>query len=78
VAQVSILPGLVSREHLLEANSKTAATQSVSEIGAFGIGGWLVQLLGGPGAMLIDAVSFLASALLLRGQQLSAREVHTS
>jgi len=67
VAQVSILPGLVSREHLLEANSKTAATQSVSEIGAFGIGGWLVQLLGGPGAMLIDAVSFLASALLLRG-----------
>ena len=67
VAQVSILPGLVSREHLIEANSKTAATQSVSEIGAFGIGGWLVQLLGGPGAMLIDAVSFLASALLLRG-----------
>jgi len=67
VAQVSILPALVSREHLLEANSKTAATQSVSEIGAFGIGGWLVQLLGGPGAMLIDAASFLASALLLRG-----------
>jgi Na+/melibiose symporter-like transporter len=67
VAQVSILPALVSRERLLEANSKTATTQSVSEIGAFGIGGWLVQLLGGPGAMLIDAVSFLASALLLRG-----------
>src|SRR5262245_61355163 len=69
VAQVSILPALVSREHLLEANSKTTATQSVSEVGAFGIAGWLVQLLGGPGAMLIDAASFLASALLLRGLQ---------
>ena len=66
VAQISILPALVSREDLLEANSKTSATQSVSEIGAFGIGGWLVQLLSGPGAILIDAVSFLASAVLLR------------
>ena len=67
VAQFSILPSLVSHEELLEANSKTSATQSVSEIGAFGIGGWLVQLLSGPGAILIDAVSFLASAVLLRG-----------
>ena len=66
VAQVSILPSLVPQEDLLEANSKTSATQSISEIGAFGIGGWLVQLLSGPGAILIDAVSFLLSAVLLR------------
>ena len=66
VAQISILPALVSREDLLEANSKTSATQSISEIGAFGIGGWLVQWLGGPGAILLDAASFLASAVLLR------------
>jgi hypothetical protein len=45
---------------------QTSATQSISEIGAFGIGGWLVQLLSGPGAILVDAVSFLASAVLLR------------
>jgi MFS family permease len=67
VSQLSILPSLVSPEDLLEANSKTSATQSISEVGAFGIGGWLVQLLSGPGAILIDAVSFLASAVLLRG-----------
>jgi Na+/melibiose symporter-like transporter len=66
VAQVSILPSLVPQEDLLEANSKTSATQSISEIGAFGIGGWLVQLLSGPGAILIDAASFLVSAALLR------------
>jgi MFS family permease len=66
VAQISILPALVSRDDLLEANSKTSATRSISEIGAFGIGGWLVQLLSGPGAILVDAVSFLASAVLLR------------
>jgi len=81
VAQISILPALVSREDLLEANSKTSATQSVSEIGAFGIGGWLVQLLSGPGAILIDAVSFLASAVLLRSvpvnEMLPAPEVRS-
>jgi Na+/melibiose symporter-like transporter len=71
VAQISILPALVSREDLLEANSKTSATQSVSEIGAFGVGGWLVQLFSGPGAILIDAVSFLASAVLLRSVRVS-------
>jgi Na+/melibiose symporter-like transporter len=66
VAQISILPALVSRDDLLEANGKTSATQSISEIGAFGVGGWLVQSLSGPGAILLDAVSFLASAVLLR------------
>jgi hypothetical protein len=59
----------VPREDLLEANSKTAATQSVSEIGAFGIGGWLVQLLSGPGAILIDAVSFLAPVFRVRARR---------
>ncbi len=71
VAQISILPALVSREVLLEANSKTSATQSISEIGAFGIGGWLVQWLGGPGAILLDAASFLASAVLLRSVEVN-------
>ena len=81
VAQISILPALVSREDLLEANSKTSATQSISEIGAFGIGGWLVQSLGGPGAILLDAASFLASAVLLRSvgvnEAAPATEVHS-
>ena len=66
VSQVSVLPALVRKEELLEANSKTAATQSISEVGAFGVSGWLVQLLSGPGAVLINAVSFVLSALLLK------------
>ena len=82
VAQISILPALVSRDDLLEANSKTSATQSISEIGAFGIGGWLVQSLGGPGAILLDAASFLASAVLLRSvgvnEATPATKVHSA
>jgi MFS family permease len=62
VAYEAYLPTLVEREDLVEGNSKLAATASVSEFGAFSASGWLVQLFSGPGAILIDSVSFLASA----------------
>ena len=62
VAYQSYLPALVDEEQLLEGNSKLAATASVAEFGAFSAGGWLVQLVTGPGAMFVDALSFLFSA----------------
>lgn len=66
VAHVSYLPTLVDRRELLEANSRLEAAEAVTEGGAFAAGGWLVQLLTGPLALLVDAVSFVASALWLR------------
>ncbi len=65
VAHRSYLPALVTREQLVPANGSMSATRSVSEVGAFGASGWLVQALSGPGAIFIDAVSFLVSALFL-------------
>ncbi len=65
VAYFSYLPSLVDKEELLDANSKLSATQSVSEVGAFGASGWLVQLFTGPGAVFIDACSFVVSAVLI-------------
>jgi MFS family permease len=65
VAYQSYLPALVDSEQLVEGNSKLAATASVSEFGAFSAGGWLVQLITGPGAILVDAVSFVVSAVSL-------------
>ena len=62
VAYQSYLPSLVSREEIVEGNSKLETTASVAEVGGFGIAGWLVQLVTGPGAVLVDAVSFLFSA----------------
>ena len=63
VAYLSYLPSLVRPEDLLEGNSKLSASASVAEVGAFGLAGWLVQLFTAPVAILIDAVSFLVSAL---------------
>ena len=62
VAYQSYLPTLVRREDLVEGNSKLTASASVAEFGAFGLGGWLVQILTGPIAILLDALSFLWSA----------------
>jgi len=65
VAYTSYLPSLVQREELVEGNSKLSASASVAEVGAFSLGGWLVQVFSGPVAVLIDAVSFLVSALFV-------------
>lgn len=65
VADRSFLPDVVPRGRLHEANSTLTATTSVSEFVAFGVGGWLVQILTAPIAIAIDAASFLGSAILL-------------
>jgi MFS family permease len=63
VAYQSYLPALVRREELVEANSKLEASAAAAEVAAFGLGGVLVQTLTGPVAILLDALSFLVSAL---------------
>ncbi len=65
VAYQSYLPSLVRREELVEGNSKLTAAASVAEVTAFGSGGWLVQWLSGPITILLDAASFVWSALLV-------------
>ncbi|MBA4180310.1 MAG: MFS transporter [Anaerolinea sp.] len=65
VAYQAYLPTLVTRDELVEGNAKLTASASVAEVASFSLSGWLVQLLTGPGALLIDAVSFLGSALFL-------------
>jgi MFS family permease len=65
VAYQSYLPTLVRREALVEGNSKLQASAAVVEVASFGVAGALVQLLTAPAALLVDAVSFLVSALSL-------------
>ncbi len=65
VAYLSYLPTLIEREDLVEGNAKLSASSSAAEIGAFGIAGWLVQLLNGPLAILVDSATFVVSALTI-------------
>ena len=64
-ADNAFLPTIVPRADLVRANGALAASGSVSEFAAFGSAGFLVQILTAPVAILVDAFSFIFSALLL-------------
>ncbi|NEA33054.1 MFS transporter [Streptomyces sp. SID13031] len=62
-AYASFFVRLVKRDQYLEANSKLAATRSISFIAGPAVGGLLVQWLTAPIALVVDAISFLFSAV---------------
>jgi len=65
VAYQSYLPSLVAREQIIEGNSKLEVSRSTAQVAGPGLAGALVQALTAPYAVLVDAISFLGSALLL-------------
>jgi MFS family permease len=65
VAYQSYLPSLIGRSQLTAGNSRLEASRSAAEVGGPGVGGVLVQVVGAPYALLVDAVSFLVSGLML-------------
>lgn len=67
LADFAFLPRVVPTELLLDANGKLTATQSAAEVSGRGIGGLLVQAISAPFAVLLDAISYLVSAIGLRG-----------
>ncbi|HEX8274443.1 MAG TPA: MFS transporter [Longimicrobiaceae bacterium] len=72
IADSSFLPSLVGRDRLVEGNARLEATDSVAEAAGPGIAGVLVELLTAPVALVVDALTYLWSALLLGG--IRARE----
>jgi hypothetical protein len=67
VAYQSYLPSLVGREHLVEGNAKLTGSQQVAQIAGPSLAGGLVQAIGGPYAVAVDAASFLVSAAAIGG-----------
>ncbi|GAA1602678.1 MULTISPECIES: MFS transporter [Kribbella] len=64
-ANASFFVRLVDREQFLEANSKLSATRSISFMGGPAVAGLLVQWLTAPLAILVDAFTFVFSAVQL-------------
>jgi MFS family permease len=65
VARGSLMPSLVGRERLADANGKLEMSRSAARVAGPGIGGALVQLMSAPLALVADALSFLFSAVCL-------------
>lgn len=72
IADQAYLPGLVGRDQVLKANAVKEATDASSEIVGPPLGGLLVQMIGGPFTILINAISYLCSAVFLL--RIKARE----
>ena len=64
-AYPAYVPSLIGVDRVVEGNSKLATSSSLAEIGGPGLAGALVQLVSAPFAILVDAVSFAASAVSL-------------
>jgi hypothetical protein len=65
VAYQSYLPHLVGRANLVEGNAKLGMVLGVTEISGPTVGGLLIQVMTAPVAIVVDAVSFLGSALFV-------------
>jgi MFS family permease len=65
VAYQSYLPSVVDRRQLVDGNAKLEISRSAAQIGGPGLAGILVGAITAPLAILVDAVSYVGSALLL-------------
>ena len=65
IAYQSILPGLVERERLVDANSRLQASDAVSSVAGPASAGAFIQILTAPFAIAFDSISFIFSAILI-------------
>lgn len=64
-AYPAYVPSLIGVDRVVEGNSKLATSSSLAEIGGPGLAGGLVQVIGAPLAIFVDAISFVVSAISL-------------
>lgn len=65
IAYQAYVPALVERKRLVEANGKLGTTASLAEIASPGLGGLLVELITAPLTLLLDALSYIGSAVII-------------
>lgn len=65
VADHAYLPSLIDRSQLMEGNAKLGVTESVAEIGGPALAGLLFKVLTAPVALLVNAATYLVSAIFL-------------
>jgi len=68
-ARNSVIPNITRREDVILANTLSSATWSVNLLVGASVGGVVAALLGRDAVFVLNALSFLASALLIRGMR---------
>lgn len=65
-ANTTFITSVVPRDQLTSRNSLMSGTHAVTELGGPSLGGLVVQVAGAVPALLLDAVTYVVSAVLLR------------
>jgi hypothetical protein len=78
VGNSTFLPSIVSREQLTSRNSFTSGSLAVVQVGGPSLGGLLVAAFGAVTSLLVDVVSYVASAFLLHSLPRPARRAPAS
>src|SRR5436853_5369071 len=68
-ARSSVIPSVTTREDLVLANTLSSTTWSMNLVLGATLGGLVAALLGRDAVFVLNALSFLASALLIRGMR---------
>lgn len=69
---------LVRRDQFLEASSKLSVSRSASFVAGPAVGGGLVELVTAPGAILVDAATFIVSAVQIGRVRIDERPVENA
>ncbi|MFG2349683.1 MFS transporter [Streptomyces phaeochromogenes] len=67
IGSQTYLPAVIEPQHLVSGNSKLQVSDTAAQTAGPAVGGVLVQILGAVASLVVDAVSYLLSALLLGG-----------
>ncbi|MEI8332931.1 MAG: MFS transporter [Chloroflexota bacterium] len=65
VAYQAYLPSLVDRDRILDGNAKLETSRSVAQTAGPALAGWLIGVLTAPIAIVVNSVTFVASAIAL-------------
>ena len=65
VAYQSYLPALVDRDQIVDGNSKLETSRSAAQISGPGVAGVIIGAVSAPFAIVLDSISFVASALFV-------------
>jgi MFS family permease len=77
VANMSLLPSLVTPDRIVEGNTKLQSTSAAAQVVGPSVGGVLVSLMTAPFALLADALSFLISAAFIARTHVAEAAPHT-
>jgi predicted MFS family arabinose efflux permease len=77
-ARTAVIPNITAREDVLVANTLSSATWSVNLLIGASVGGVVAALMGRDAVFILNALSFLASALLIRGMSFAEPHAQAS